>query len=433
MKVKITKRTVDAIKPGDRDALVWDTELKGFGLKVTPTGSKVYLIQYRLGGRKAHTQRCTIGKHGSPWTPDKAREQAEALLGQVANKLDPAKQKKAAVAAHQADAEAPTFAEFAARYIEEHARPYKKPRTVEEDERNLRLHILPALGRLKIRDIASADISKFHAARSHNPVNANRCRALLSHIFEKAEAWGERAPESNPCRHVEKYREHKRDRFLSAQEFVRFADALARAEPEEPPAAVAAIRLLILTGCRKSEILKLRWAWVDFERGCLVLPDSIRQNVAKTTSISKSGPKIVPLGAAGVRLLSELPRQEGSPYVLPAERGDGHFVGLQKVWQRIRSAAGLEDVRIHDLRHTFASTAVSEGESLYLLSKVLGHSDVKTTQRYAHVANDPLRGVADRTSEKISAIICKAAGVSNVVPLPSSKRASKAVRYEKRY
>jgi integrase len=395
-------------------------------LKVTPTGSKVYLIQYRLGGRQARTQRCTIGKHGSPWTPEKAREQAEALLGQVANKLDPAKRKKAAVAAHQADAEAPTFAEFAARYIEEHARPYKKPRTIEEDERNLRLHILPGFGRLKIKDITSAEITKFHAARSHSPVNANRCRALLSHIFEKAEAWGERRPESNPCRYVEKYREHKRERFLSAEEFVRFADALARAEAEEPPSAVAAIRLLILTGCRKSEILKLRWAWVDFERGCLVLPDSIRQNVAKTTSISKSGPKIVPLGAAGVRLLSELPRQEGSPYVLPAERGNGHFVGVQKVWQRIRSAAGLEDVRIHDLRHTFASTAVSEGESLYLLSKVLGHSDVKTTQRYAHVANDPLRGVADRTSEKISAMIWNGNGVSNVVPLPSSNRANKA-------
>jgi integrase len=393
MKAKLTKREVDAQKPASKDVFVWDTELKGFGLKVTPAGAKIYLIQYRMGGRGARVQRYTIGRHGSPWTPESVRTEAGRLLGRVKNKTDPAKEKKSAAAAHQADADAPTLAAFADQYIEEYARPYKKPRTVEEDERNLRLHIKPALGRLKLKDITAADIAKFHAARRSTPTNANRCRALLSHLFEIAERWGERPINSNPCRHVEKFIEQKRERFLSGTEMVRLGDALAGAEGHQPPAALAAIRLLILTGCRLSEILALEWRWVDFERACLNLPDS------------KTGAKVVPLGAPALRLLAALPRQDDNPYVLPAERGDGHFVGIQKVWQRIRGAARLPEVRIHDLRHSFASIAVSGGDSLYLVGKVLGHRQARTTERYAHLRDDPLRAVANRTADTIAAML----------------------------
>jgi integrase len=410
MRGKITKRTVDATLPGERDVFLWDADLRGFGLKVSPAGSKVYLVQYRLGGREARTQRYTIGKHGSPWTPDKAREEAGRLLGRVANEVDPIKEREARLAAHQVDAEAPTLAEFASRYIDEYAKPYKKPRTVEEDERNLRLHIKPTLGKLKLKDITPADIAKFHAGGRDTPTNANRCRALLSHLFKMAEVWGERPPGSNPCRYVEKFGERKRERFLSADELARVADALDGAEGKEPPSAIAAIRLLILTGCRLSEILSLRWEWVDFERGCLTLPDS------------KTGAKTVPLGAPALRALAELPRQGGSPYVLPAERGNGHFVGIQKPWQRVRATAGVDDVRIHDLRHSFASIAVSGGDSLYLVGKVLGHRQSRTTERYAHLKDDPLRAVADRTSERIAAIMQGGRG-TKVVPLPSPKAA----------
>jgi integrase len=208
-----------------------------------------------------------------------------------------------------------------------------------------------------------------------------------------AEVWGERAPGSNPCRYVEKFRERKRERFLSAEELARLADALEQAEGNEPLSAVAAIRLLILTGCRLSEILSLRWEWVDSERGCLILPDS------------KTGAKTVPLGAPALRVLTELSWQEDSPYVLPAERGTGHFIGIQKPWQRIRGAARLNDVRLHDLRHSFASVAVSGGDSLYLVGKVLGHRQSRTTERYAHLKDDPLRAVADRTSGRIAAMM----------------------------
>src|SRR5438874_5424122 len=152
MRKKITKGSVDDAEPGERDQFLWDTDLKGFGLKVAPGGARVYIIQYRMGGRGNPTQRYTIGRHGSPWTPQQAREEAGRLLGLVANKIDPAERKKAKEAAHQANAEAPTLAAFAGRYIEEYAQPYKKSRTVEEDKRNLRLHIRPALGRLKLKD-----------------------------------------------------------------------------------------------------------------------------------------------------------------------------------------------------------------------------------------------------------------------------------------
>ena len=329
MRAKITKRTVDETSPGEKDTFLWDTELKGFGLKASPTGSKTYLVQYRLGGRQARTQRYTIGKHGSPWTPDKARAEAQRLLGRVANDFDPAKERRERLASHQADSVAPTLAEFAIRYIDEYATPYKKPRTVDEDERNLRLHINPALGALKLKDISPAHIAKFHAAGRDRPINANRCRALLSHLFKMAEVWGERPPGSNPCRYIEKFSERKRERFLSADELANLGAALELAEGKEPYCAIAAIRLLILTGCRLSEILSLRWDSIHLERGCLVLPDS------------KTGPRTLPLGAPALRLLADLTRQETSPYVHPAERGNGHFVGIQKPWQRIRAAAGL--------------------------------------------------------------------------------------------
>jgi integrase len=398
MQAKITKRTVDATSPEARDVFVWDTELKGFGLKITPAGRKVNLVQYRMGGRAARVRRYTIGQHGSigpgglPLTADRARDEAERQLGRVANGIDPAREKKAAASEHKAYNDSPTLSEFADTYIERHAKPLKKKRSVEEDERNLKLHIKPALGKLKLRDVSAADIARFHASRSKTPTNANRCLALLSNIFEKAERWGERPVGSNPCRHVGKYDERKRERFLTTEELARLADALTSAEDEkrESVTALNAIRLLMLTGCRLNEILPLRWAWIDEGHACIRLPDS------------KTGAKVVPIGAPVIRLLSSMPRQEGSPYVLPADRGNGHFVGIQRIWQRIRKVANLEGVRLHDLRHSYASVAVASGDSLYLIGKVLGHRQSRTTDRYAHLKDDPLLAVADRTAKRIA-------------------------------
>ena len=166
--------------------------------------------------------------------------------------------------------------------------------------------------------------------------------------------------------------------------------------------------MLVLTGARKSEILTLRWEYVDTERGCLRLPDS------------KTGAKVIPLGAAALETLSEIPRIEGNPYVVPGLEGR-HFVGLQKTWEHMRKRAGIKDARLHDLRHSFASVAVAGGDSLYLIGKVLGHQQARTTERYAHLADDPLKAVADKTAGQIAAAMNNGNGGAEVVPLSKRK------------
>lgn len=230
---------------------------------------------------------------------------------------------------------------------------------------------------------------------------------------------------NNPARGVRKYRPQPRERFLAPKELARLGEVLAKAEAEfregearakqgkprksgrkgendppsgENPCAIAAIRLLMLTGCRKSEILLLRWEWVDFERALLRLPDS------------KTGAKAVPLGAPALELLTTVTRIEGNPHVFPSTVGEGHLVGIQKVWSRIRNRAELPDVRLHDLRHSFASVGAAGGDSLYIVGKLLGHTQARTTRRYAHLADDPLRAAADRIASKIAASMNGGAG-----------------------
>jgi len=413
MNVKILKSRVDDAEPG---TFLWDTEVKGFGLKVTPAGKKVYLLQYRTGGRGSPTKRINIGEHGSDdLTADKARNQAIKLRGLIRSGIDPAAERRKG-------REAPTLKAFSERYIEDHAKPRKKKRTVEEDERNLRLHINPALGQRKVSAITQANIERFHADGKHRPTNANRCLALLSHMFAMAERWGFRPCGSNPCADVEKYEERKRQRFLSVDELAGLGDALSAAEREqtEPSSGITAIRLLCLTGCRLSEILTLEWPFIDWEKARLNLPDS------------KTGEKSVPLGGAAMTVLEALARTQFDlgeddladcrleGWVCPAVRGDGHFVGIQRVWQRLRKTAGLDGVRLHDLRHGFASMAVAGGDSLFMLGKVLGHRQAATTERYSHLSDDLPRGVADRAASRIEAAL----------KLPMNER--KIVRLKKR-
>ncbi len=195
-------------------------------------------------------------------------------------------------------------------------------------------------------------------------------------------------------------------RASSAAELVRLDDALSAAEQDgtTSPYPIAAIRLLLLTGARKSEILTLRWEHVDFERKCLRLPQS------------KTGAKVIPLGDPSLELLADLPHQDGNPYVICGDKPGQHFVGLTKAWERIRRRAELDSVRLHDLRHSFASVAVAGGDSLYLIGKVLGHKQARTTERYAHLADDPLRAVADRTAGQIAQTM-NSGKTDNVVPL----------------
>jgi integrase len=390
--IKITKRTVDALQPEDKDQFRWDLELTGFGLKVTPAGKKVYILQYRTGGRRRDsdgnvvpgkwqpTKRITIGRHGAI-TPEQARKEAARLLGAIAHGNDPA-------AAHAAEKAAPTMAGLTDRFLAEHVATKTKPRTAAEYRRLIENIILPAIGRKKVREVSRADISRLHHARRGTPYDANRALAVLSKMFTLAEKWGDRPDGSNPCRHVEKYAERKRERMLSADEFSRLADALNASG--RSPYAIAAIKLLIFTGARLSEILTLQWQWIEFERCEARLPDS------------KTGPKTLHLPPPALAVLADLPRVEGNSFVIVGSVAGARLVDLEKPWRAIRKAAGLDDVRLHDLRHAFASVAASSGMGLPIIGKMLGHTQAATTHRYAHIASDPVKAAVASVAGKIA-------------------------------
>ncbi|MCB1883121.1 MAG: tyrosine-type recombinase/integrase [Geminicoccaceae bacterium] len=377
---KLTKRTVEGAAPQAADVFLWDDELKGFGVRVWPSGRRVYLVQYRAGGR---TRRVKLGAHGA-LTAEEARKRARELLGTIAGGDDPAE----ALHTHR---RAPTVAALGARFLAEHVAHRCKPSTQGEYRRCIELFINPRIGTHKVPDIRRQHVQALHDELRRIPYQANRALGVLSKMFSLAEAWGLRPDGSNPCRHVRKYPEQKRERFLSAEELRRLGAALAGLEVEMPEmrAAVAAVRLLVLTGCRLGEIQTLCWAHV--KGSVLELPDS------------KTGAKRVWLNRAALDVLAALERHEGNPYVIQGRQPKSHLTDLQKPWRRIRARAGLADVRLHDLRHSFASFALMNGEALPVIGRLLGHSQVQTTARYAHLADDPLQAAAERTGAHINA------------------------------
>tara|TARA_R110002096_G_scaffold436036_1_gene665726 strand:- start:1047 stop:2207 length:1161 start_codon:yes stop_codon:yes gene_type:complete len=376
---KIIKRLVDSLSPQDKDYFIWDSEVSGFGLRVFATGRKSYLIQYRVGNR---TRRMTIGAHGV-LTPDEARKEARALLVDVAKGGNPSEEKR--LYRH-----APTVEALCERFMKDYV-PYAcKPSTQKEYRRNVDLFIIPALGKLKIKDVARADISKFHQSLKNTRYQANRALGVLSKIFNLAEEWGLRPDGSNPCRHVKKFKEEKRERYLSPNELSLLGKTLRKCEEEstESPYVIAALRLLLLTGCRLGEIQTLKWDYI--QGNCLRLPDS------------KTGAKKVYLGEAALDILTKIEKVENNQYVIVGNKEGQHITDMQKPWRRIRTLANLEGVRMHDFRHTFASGAVSGGESLHMTGKLLGHSQPQTTARYAHLADDPVHSAAERVSGAIA-------------------------------
>jgi integrase len=418
---KLTKRVVDGLQPDAKvaDRVHWDSELSGFGARVKGSGVVTYVIQYR--NRQGRSRRLTIGRRGV-LTPEEARREARLALADVAKGADPAEARNEA----RRD---PTVRELCDLYLSEGpaARPAKKASSWAADTSNIQRHIVPLLGRMHLRGLSRADVERFQrqvtegksaadektgprgrAIVEGGPGVAARATAVLSAILAFAVERGMRP--DNPARGVKRNKGRKIERFLSVAELARLGETLAEADtPAGSPTMIAAIRLLLLTGCRKNEILGLRWEWVDFERGALRLRDS------------KTGAKLVPLGAPALEILGSLPRHDGCPWVLPAARGAGHLVGLPRVWRKIAKAAGLADVRLHDLRHGFASVAVAAGSSLYILGKVLGHKAARTTERYAHLDVDPIRAVADSTARKIAAAMEGGNDQDNVVPAASSR------------
>ena len=377
---KLTKRTIDATEPRVTEFFLWVEGIPDFGLRVMPSGRKSVVVQFRAGRR---ARRMSLGP-STVLTCDQARTRAITIIAAVKNGEDPA-------ADRAAKRNAATVNDLAERFDKEHIAVRLKASTAKEYRSNLKRFILPALGRLAVPEITRADVAKFHHDLRHIPYQANRCLEVVSKMFVLAEMWGLRPDGSNPRKHIRKYPEEKRERFLSAAELRRIGEVLREMESEriELSSAILAARLLILTGCRLGEIMTLKWDYVDFDERALRLPDS------------KTGKKVVHVGAPAVEYLHGAPRIDGNPWVITGTLPGKPLSDLQPFWQRVRARAGVKDVRIHDLRHTFASTAVASGQGLPIIGKLLGHTQVQTTARYAHLAADPVRSAANSVATSL--------------------------------
>ncbi|RWQ41855.1 MAG: DUF4102 domain-containing protein [Mesorhizobium sp.] len=439
--VKITKRVVDATKPNGTDFYVFDSELIGFGLRVRATGGMSYIVRYRAGsGKNAPVKRVTIAKVGKV-TPDQARDVAKDLLASVVKGQDPSRDRAE-------ERGAVTFAKLADAFLQ-HVEALKKANTHAQYAHMLNAYAVPQFGTRKAAAVTPSDIAGLHISLKAKPTTANRVRDVISSMYGWA-IKGKILPKmENPAAGIARYREAKRERFLSSEEILRLGNAIREAETNgiawEPdpakktkhapkagnrvvkldPASAAALRLFILTGARLREILNLTWDMVDLERGLLLLPDS------------KTGQKTIILNAPAQMVLADLPRVDryvipGKPRALKNGKMESRpRSDLKRPWQMIRKRAGLASqadnpgfrVRIHDLRHTHASIGVGANLGLPIVGKLLGHTQARTTERYAHLEADPLRKASNAIGKRISEALGDAATplTENVVKLRPAK------------
>jgi integrase len=415
VKIKIGRRALSTLPAVSRPTVFYDTDLTGFGLKASPTGAVSFIVEYRPGpgGRSISKRRMVLG-NSKTLTPEEARNLASGILARVRLGNDPA-------AERSNERKAETVGDLLNSFMEDHVRIKRKSRTAKLFQGYIDNHIQPALGKRKAPSLARADIERLHKAIGKTkPVTANRVIALIAAAYSYGSRSG-RLPEvmKNPASGIEKFREEVRERFLSESELRRLGEALREAETvgipwmkeskskhgrkrenritNIGPHAAAALRLLIFTGARLREMLDLRWDHVDLQRGLLLLPDS------------KTGKKTIVLGAAALAVLENLPRV--GHFVIAGTDNGRPRADLQRPWALVSRRAGLSSLRLHDLRHSFASVGAGSGFGLPVIGKLLGHSNSKTTERYAHLAADPLR----RASDAIGGSIAKAMGE----PIPS--------------
>jgi integrase len=370
----------------------------GFGLRTTAAGAKSFVLNYRASGQE---RRSTIGSFPN-WSVSAARAEARRLRVRIDQGEDP-------LADRVAEREAPTVNRLAERYIEEHL-PKKRLGSARDDQAMQRGWILPAIGNKKVAAVRPADIEALHAkiTKSGAPIRANRVVGLCSKMFSLAVKWEYRP--DNPCRGaVDRNPETKRKRYLSAAEIARLTEALAKCSSQ--PAANT-IRLLMLTGARRNEVCGARWNEFDLAAGTWLKPGS---------TTKQRTDHFVPLSAPALQLLTEIRAKavRGEEFVFPGRDGTG-YLNIRATWEGVRKAAGLEDVHLHDLRHSFASILVSSGASLPLIGALLGHSNAATTHRYAHLALDPLREATERAAAVITG--GGKSGSGEVVPLDRRAR-----------
>jgi len=400
--VKLTLRNLKEIETASKDAIYWDDDLAGFGLRIKPSGIKSYLIQYR--DRRGRSKRLTIGKHGV-FTPEEARREARNLLAAVARGEDPA-------GARAEARRAPTVADLAKRYVDEHLTRRNKASTQREFHRILDQQILPRLGSKAVAEITRADIERLHADRAAAPRQGNLMLAILSKMFALAEGWGMRPQHTNPVRGVRRYPKTQRCQFLDETRLARLGEAMAAAEREAtiPPVRLEAIRFLALSGCRLGEATSLRWEFVQLAGGQLELPDA------------KAGARSHPIGAVVIAMLADRHRAAGGPstgWVFPGDVPGESLspAAVERAWAKLRLAAELGDIRLHDLRRGVGTFGATEGASTFLLQRKLGHKTVAMAARYVGHHDNPLRQLSDRIEARIAGAL--AGSKAKPIPLPT--------------
>jgi integrase len=376
---RISKRSVDALTcpPGKDRIFLWDDSIAGFGVVAFPSGKKAYVCQYRRDGLSC---RVTIGSHGR-LTPNQARGETRKLLGSVEAGADTARSRRQARSVR-------AFGDVAEDFLRFHVEAKRKAITAAEYRRVLKSVILPTLGRKRVDVINQADMVRIHTALSESPYEANKVLAIVSSMWNWATSRAEPGLGPNPCVRIGRYPERARERFLTGEELARLGGALRGAKID--PFAASAILLLILTGARLREILDAQWSRVDYERGIIFLPDS------------KTGAKPIYLNAAALAILAGIPHLEGNPHIIPGSKPGAPMSGIDRPWYAVTKAAGLGGLRIHDLRHSFASVGAGSALGLPVLGKLLGHMKTSTTSRYAHLDADPVRRAAETIGAAIS-------------------------------
>lgn len=378
---RLTKKLVQELPaPEKGQAFLWDSEVPGFGVRSTPTGAKSYIVQFRVRGGKE--RRMVIGRCDR--VPlDQGRLEARKVLAAADLGRDPAEERREARTV-QPDMN-PLFADFAEKWLSEVAEKRNRASTLKFRRLLLTNHILSAIGRKRLSEIHRRDIEEMHRRVSErHAVTANRCVSLCSTILAAAVRWGHL--EANPALQIERNPEHHRERYLTPQEIKRLQVALNE-HPSQGNADV--IRLLMLTGARSGEVFRMRWDQVDLDADVWTKP-------AATTKQNRL--HRIPLSPPAVNLLRRRQEKSRSEWVFPSGKTKGHITTIRHFWGDVCEAAGIEGVRIHDLRHTFASLLVSSGESLPVIGALLGHTQAKTTSRYAHLLDDPLRAATERIS-----------------------------------
>ena len=380
--LRLTKRIVERLKAEDKDAIFWDRDLTGFGVRVHTTGRKLYIVQSR---GPAGLKRVTLGRVGTE-TVDVRRREAAAVIDRIKRGEDPVPSEPPPE---------PTVADLAERFLKNYVAARCKPGTAKNYRLAIQHHIVPTLGKTPVKDVEPEDVTALHHALRDKPTAANQAMWVLSKMFSLAQKWGMVPPGRRPTRHVRQYRATSRERFLTPEEYRHVGAILTRLETggSMMPSAVAAFRLLMLTGCRSDEILTLKWDDVDRTARVLRLRDS------------KTGPRMVPLTGPVLKVLDGIEREDGVPWVLRGAKPGSRLACLSWHWRRIKQETGLRDVRVHDLRHSYASRALALGEGLPAIGWLLGHARVGTTAKYAHLMREAERTAAARTGDSIGAQI----------------------------